>query len=105
MTKQDELDLLDELIGKLPAGYIQDILNDFRPGIHQAVMNDFGFVGWREAWQALRDLEAEQKRLIEERAKLVADVKHAHGMLDHCRDQLKDLRTTAETIARKAAAA
>lgn len=100
MTKQDELDLLDELIAKLPTGYIKDILTDFRPGIHQAVLNDFGFVGWREAWQALRDLEAEQKRLIEERAKLVADVRDGNRLLDRCRDQLKDLRTTAERVAR-----
>lgn len=100
MTKQEELALLDDLIGKLPDGYIKDILNDFRPGIHSAVMNDFGFVGWREAWQALRDLDAEQKRLIEERAKVLADVRDGNRLLDRCRQQLVDMRNSAERVCR-----
>ena len=85
LTKAQEKALLSDIVSKLPAGYVRDILTDMRPEVERAIDSDFGFIPFA---QIARNNQEAQDQLIAERAEL-AKVKQQLEIVEHNHDVLR----------------
>ena len=92
MTKQEEINHLNQFVDNLPDGYLQDIFKDVRPMITDAITSDFCIIPIHEMRREKIDLTKEiaelqkQKHLLE---KEMQDLKNNKEFLENSLVQAK----------------
>ena len=85
LTKAQEKEMLADIVSKLPAGYVRDILTEMRPEVERAIDSDFGFIPFA---QIVRNNQEAQVQLTERRAEL-AKVTEKLGIAEYNHDVLR----------------
>jgi hypothetical protein len=100
MSKAEEIQMLNDVIQGMPAGYVHDILRDAAPEIESAIRSDFGYIPIklrmdqaREYHQTIVELE-KQKNALET---TLRELKRTRNMLEN---GINELRSTAAHFAK-----
>ena len=101
LTKQDEIDHLQEIIDGLPAGgYLQSIFGAIQVSIETAIKNDFGFVDWqtrvdeqKEHAKQITELTAQKMKLQAELVDLQRQVKYSSSVLCDIKQAVSKIQT------------
>lgn len=75
MTKQEEINKLNEFVSNLPDGYLSDIFKDIEPMIADAIRSDFCVIPMREVWEQKKKYYEEMIGFLNEKNRIQESIK------------------------------
>jgi hypothetical protein len=102
VTKREEIDLWQQFVAGLPAGYLRDTFEGSENAVQAAILNDVCLPSIEVLRRDREDLAKEVNDLVKRRQALSEEVKMLERQADSIADGIKALRLDAEKIARSA---
>jgi predicted RNase H-like nuclease (RuvC/YqgF family) len=99
MTKIEEIQKLQEFVGRLEDGYLKDIFDDLGPMIINAIQSDFCCVPYREMQRTKMDLQSEIRSLEKQASDLKVLLSEGRRQQERLKTEIDDIRRIAATIA------
>ena len=99
MTKQEEINHLNQFVNNLPEGYLQDIFEDVRPMITDAIQSDFCIIPIHEMRREKIDLTKEIAELQKQKQVLESNMKTLQNNKEFLENSLAQAKNKLSTMA------
>lgn len=99
MTKQEEINLINQFVDNLPDGYLQDIFKDVRPMITDAITSDFCIIPIHEMRREKIDLTKEIAELQKQKQELESNMKTLQNNKEFLENSLAQAKNKLSTMA------
>ena len=99
MTKQEEINHLNQFVNNLPEGYLQDIFKDVRPMITDAIQSDFCIIPIHEMRREKIDLTKEIAELQKQKQELESNMKTLQNNKEFLENSLVQAKNKLSTMA------
>lgn len=100
MTKQEEINHLNQFVDNLPEGYLQDIFKDVRPMITDAIQSDFCIIPIHEMRREKIDLTKEIAELQKQKQELENTIKTLQNNKEFLENSLVQAKQKLSSMAR-----
>ena len=99
MTKQDEINLINNFVKTLEDGYLKDIFKDILPMIENAINSDMCFIPYWDLVKQKNELNNEVIQKMKELRQLEDNIKHKRDTNDSLESQLTRVRISISRLA------
>lgn len=100
MTKQDEINKLNQFVESLPDGYLTDIFKDIQPMIADAIKSDFCCIPMREIWEEKQKYYKEISEFQKQKQQLTQDIIKIQREKEFIENSLKQAKEKLANMAR-----